>query len=467
MEAQALKTTSSSSLSDPEPRRPPVYREGGFLGPLRAFQSDPLSLFRRVADTGNEVVEMRVGPKWVTLLRNPEHVEHVLVDNVKNYCKQTRGYRALRKILGNGLLTSEGDFWRRQRRIAQPAFHRQRIAGFAESMVSSTERMLRDRWDAVAARGDTLDVSDEMMRLTLEIVSETMLGIGVGDRADVVARSLPYLLEHVVYQITHPLSPHEIVPTPRNIRFWRAIRALDAVVGGIVSERRTSGPRGHGDLLDMFMEARDEETGEGMSDRELRDEVMTMYLAGHETTAVVLSWTFMLLSEQPAWAARVQEELDRTLGGVPPTFESVRAFDVTKRVIQESMRLYPPVWILARTAVQDDVIGGYRVPKGRLVFVSPWLTHRHPTHWPDGDTFDPDRFLPERMKGQPRLAYFPFSGGTRKCIGDQFAMMEAELILATILQRYRLTLVPEHPVAPHTAVTLRPAQGMKMRLTAR
>lgn len=439
---------------------PPTYRGKTLLESLRAFQSGPLSFLSRVFAEQGDVVQLRIGPRWVTIGRHPDFVEHVLVTNVKNFSKQTRGYRMLRKVLGTGLLTSEGELWRRQRRIAQPAFHKQRIASFADAMTRASHRMIDTRWDA----GRELDVSAEMMRVTLDIVSETLLGIESGERADIVGWTMPVILEHVVYQITHPLSPHEIVPTPRNLRYRKAMRALGGIVESIVAERRASGPKGQGDLLDMFMEMKDEETGASMNDRELRDEVMTMYLAGHETTANALGWTLYLLAQNPAWEALARAEVDRVLGGEPASFATLPKFDLVRRVIEESMRLYPPVWILGRNAVADDVVMGYRIPKGRLTFLSPYLTHRDPRFWPEPDRFDPDRFLPENARTRPKHAYIPFSTGQRKCIGDQFALMEAQLILATILQRARLSLVADHPVVPQTAITLRPEHGIRMRI---
>jgi cytochrome P450 len=453
--------TSAVALREPESVPfPPTYRGKTLLESLRAFQSGPLAFLSRVFAEQGDVVQLRIGPRWVTIGRHPEFVEHVLVTNAKNFNKQTRGYRMLRKVLGTGLLTSEGELWRRQRRIAQPAFHKQRIASFADAMTRASHEMIDERWEA----GREIDVSVEMMRVTLDIVSETLLGIESGERADTVDWTMPVILEHVVYQITHPLSPHEIVPTPRNLRFRRALKALGGIVGEIVAERRASGPRGQGDLLDMFMEMRDEETGATMSDRELRDEVMTMYLAGHETTANALGWTLYLLALHPEWETRVRAEVDRVLGGEPASFAMLPKLELVRRVIEESMRLYPPVWLIGRNAVADDVVMGYRIPKGRLTFVSPYLTHRDPKYWPEPERFDPDRFLPENARRRPKHAYIPFSTGQRKCIGDQFAIMEAQLVLATILQRARLTLLPDQNIVPQTAITLRPEHGIRMRI---
>jgi cytochrome P450 len=436
------------------------------LTTLRAFQRDLIqALTERLGDGSREVADLQIGPQRATFVMHPEGVEHVLVRNLKNYSKETRGYTMLRKILGRGLVTSEGELWRRQRRIAQPAFHRQRIASFAAAMVTGAERMIDARWLPAARTGAPIDVADEMMRITLEIVSETLLGLTAGRDADAVGRAVPVVLEHVVYRIQHMLSPHELVPTRRNRRYRRAMATLDELVNRIIAARRDGQTPPADDLLQMFMDARDEETGETMDDRQLRDEVMTMYLAGHETTAVALSWTLYLLHENPEWDARVREELDRVLGGRSPGLDDLAGLEVTRRVIEESMRLYPPVYFMGRTALADDEIAGHRIPKGRLVFVSPWLTHRRPDLYPDPERFDPDRFLPERRAALPRLAYFPFSAGQRKCIGDQFALIEAQLVLATVLPRFRFALARPTPVKPQGTITLRPAGGLTMRLT--
>ena len=433
---------------------------------LRAFQSDPVQMLSRTfASHIPDVVDLQIGPRRATFVTHPEHVEHILVRNARGYTKATRGYSMLRKVLGSGLVTSEGELWRRQRRIAQPAFHRRRIAAFAEMMVAAAERSVAERWAPAARAGAPIDLADEMMRITLDVVSETMLGLTAGGDADVVSRALPLVLEHVVHRISHPLSVNERIPTPRNLRYRRALGELDGLIDRVIASRRR-GASGAGDLLDMFMEARDEETGESMDDRQLRDEVMTMYLAGHETTAVALAWTFYLLAQDPASEAQVRDELDRVLGGRSPGLDDLAAFDVTRRVIEEAMRLYPPVWILGRAAAEDDEIGGHRIPRGRLVFASPFLTHRRPDLYPDPERFDPDRFLPERKSALPRLAYFPFSAGQRKCIGDHFAMMEAQLVLATVLPRFSFELARPLPVRPKATVSLRLDGGLPVRLAA-
>jgi cytochrome P450 len=449
-----LTATSDAVLRDP-PRFPTRHP----LGVWPQIRADPLAFLMDASRRHGDTLAFRIGPVQTVLLRHPDAIKHVLVDNSQNFDKHTRGYDVLRQFLGNGLLTSGGDFWRRQRRIAQPAFHRKRIAGFADVMVAHTLDMLR-RWDDVAALGHTVDLAHEMMSLTLRIVGKTMLSTDVLDSADEVGNAVTVLNEWADAAIDSllPLS----LPTPGTRRAREASRRLDRVIGDIVARRR-AGEQAE-DLLAMLMEAKDAETGESMTDKQLRDEVMTMFLAGHETTANALAWTFYLLSTHPDVERRVRAELDAALAGTPPTMADLPRLPYLLQVIKEAMRLYPPAWMIDRNTVADDEIGGYRIRRGTLVLISPYVTHRHPGMWPNPEGFDPERFTPEAEESRPRYAYFPFGGGPRQCIGNAFAMMEAQLIVATVLQRFRPWLVPGHPVAPQTLITLRPRWGLRMGL---
>ncbi len=389
------------------------------------------------------------------LISSPAGVNHILAENNKNYGKQTRGYASLRYVLGNGLLTSEGDFWKRQRRIAQPAFHRSRIASFAQTMV----RAASDAAARLEARkGEVIDVHEEMMRLTLRIVGETLLGHDPSEEASEVGSALSFLISMVAERTSRLLFfGRPILPTPENFRILRSLKTLTDVVERIIAERRK---KPGDDLLSMLMEAKDETTGESMDDRQLRDEAMTVFLAGHETTANALTWTFLLLSRYPAALRELRAELATVLGGRAPAMEDLPKLRFNRMVIEESMRLYPPAWIIARSANGADEIGGYEIPAGSIVFVSPWIVHRHPKLWDDPEGFDPHRFSSE--KALPKGAYFPFGGGPRLCIGNSFAMMEAELVLATLAQRVKFELQPGHRVVPDPGITLRPRYGMKM-----
>ncbi len=410
-----------------------------------------------------DAVRLRLGPKQAIVLSHPEMARHLLVTHVRNYVKQTPAYAGLRLVLGNGLLTSDGDFWLRQRRLAQPAFHKKHVAGFGEVMARAATGMV-DRWEAGFGDPKGLDVSHEMMRVTLRVVGEALLTADPSQNADEVGGALTEGLEYLMHLIQTPLAPPPWVPTRRNRGFHRAVATLDRVVLGIIAERRRTGP-GPGDLLDLLMGAQDEETGATMTDRQLRDEVMTLFLAGHETTAMALTWTFHLLSEHPETEAALRRELDEVLGGRPPTTDDVPKLDLLGRVVQESMRLYPPVWTVSRTPVEADTVDGHAVHPGDLVMLPIHQIHRRPDLWPDPDRFDPDRFLPEAVAGRPRFAYLPFIGGQRQCIGDGFANLEARLVLATVLQRVRMTPVEGRPpVLPRPLVTLRTANGLWMRL---
>ncbi len=429
------------------------------LGVLPELQRNPLEMMERAAFEHGPVVRMPVPTVQAFALAHPKAAEHVLVTNVKNYTKQTRGYDMLRLVLGNGLVTSEGTFWKRQRRIAQPAFHRERMSSFAQSMTRAASEMV-DGW----APGQPIDVAHEFMRCTLRVVGETLLSTDVTSEADTVGPALTTLLEHLIHRTTHPLSLPEWVPTPANQEFNRALERLDAVVLDVIARRRAgNGP--DGDLLAMLMNMKDPETGEGMDDAQLRDEVMTIFLAGHETTANLLSWTTVLLGRAPGVERKLLEEL-APFGGRPPGFADVPQLTYSSMVLKESMRLFPPVWTLGRLVQADDEVMGYHLPKGALVFVSPWVIHRLPEFWKDPQAFDPERWAEEDPR-RARGSYLPFSMGQRKCIGDSFAMMEGQLILSTVLQRVHLSLLPGQTFEPEPVITLRPKGGVRVIATRR
>jgi cytochrome P450 len=456
-----MSMSTATTTAEPfVPSHAPRLRYPHPMGALRYIRDEPLRFMTGITREHGDVVQFRVGPYNTMLFAHPDAVKHVLVTNSANYDKHTPGFEVLGSLLGNGLLTSQGEFWRRQRRIAQPAFHRRRIAGFAETMVAFTEQML-ERWEDAAGLGRTIDLAAEMNALTLRIVAKTLLGTEMGPIAEQVAEAVTAVNVFVNKATTGLLDRY--LPTRDHLRAREAVRTLDRIVLDLVAERRrrTDSPD---DLLTMLMEARDEETGEGMSDRQLRDEILTMFLAGHETTSNALAWTFYLLSTHPGIARRTRTELDEVLAGRSPTVDDLPRMTYTSRVVKESMRLYPPAWTLERRAREDDMIAGHRVRAGSLILLSAWVTHRHPTFWPNPEGFDPDRFEPEAEKQRPRHAYFPFGAGPRQCIGNNFAMMESQLIVATILPRFRPWLVPGHPVVPEPLITLRPKHGLQMGL---
>jgi len=431
---------------------------GGLKGwSFRALRQNPLEMFSELARYG-DVVGIRVLNFRNIFVNHPEHIEEVLVGHPRRYIKG-RVLRANRHVFGEGLLTSEGDFWLRQRRFVQPAFHRGRVAAYAETMVRYAQRMLQ-RW----RDGEERDVHREMMRLTLEIVAKTLFDADVAGDAQDVGKSLELLLELGADFRRTLFVPHWM-PTPTNLRIKREIAFIEGILYRIISDRRASG-RDTGDLLSMLLHAQDED-GSRMTDQQLRDETITLFLAGHETTASSLSWTWWLLARNPAAEAKLHAELDEVLLGRAPALEDLPRLPYTGNVITESLRLYPPAWGLARVAVENHELAGYPVKKGMGVVMAQWVVHRD-TRWYEA----PEEFRPERWEGDfirriPRFAYFPFGGGPRQCIGNSFAVMEAALILATVAQKYRLRLVPDHPVAPLASITLRPRYGVRVKLESR
>ena len=430
---------------------------------MPALRRNPIAVFVDVARSFGDVAYLKIGPRRGYLVTHPDHIRHVLQDNARNYHKSPL-YDKLRVSLGNGLLTSEDGYWLRQRRMAQPAFHRQRIEALASVMAEAANETAA-RWEPIAARGEPIDISDEMMRLTQAIVLRTLLGADLGPFAGELDRAWAIVNQHIGTNFWS-LGLLERWPTPKNRRFRRALDVLDRAVFHIINERRRAGCESN-DLLSMLLFARDEETGQAMTDRQLRDEVMTILLAGHETTSLALAWTWYLLSQHPDAQRRLENELDSVLGGRLPAYNDLGSLPYTRMVIEEALRLYPPAWGFSRQAIGSDEIGGFHLPRGWLVFLIPFVMHRHRAYWQEPESFDPERFAPERSSARPKFVYLPFGAGPRQCIGNQFAMIEAQLALATLAQGYRLALVPGHLVEPWPLITLRPRHGVKMMVESR
>ena len=442
---------------------PPGPRGNLLTGNLSDYAPDQLGFLRRCVREYGDVVRLRFLNVPIYLLNHPDHIEYVLVGNNRNFIKD-RAERSGLRFLGQGLLTNEGEPWRRQRRLAQPAFHRQRISAYGATMVESAEQMLDSSW----RDGETRDVQEDMSRLTLRIVSSTLFGASMTEELEEeVGDALAVVMGRFTGGILFKVP--EMVPTPANLRFRRAIRRLESIIYGIIRERRRGAPgEDAGDLLSMLLAARDEASGEGMSDKQLRDEVLTVFLAGHETTALNLSWTWHLLAGNPRAEEDLHEELRTVLGGRAPTMSDLPNLPRTDAVIKESTRLYPPVWGFGREALHDCEIGGYRVPRGTQVIVSQWIMHRDARYFEDPESFRPERWTDGSTDGLPKYAYFPFGGGPRLCIGQSFAKMEAVLLLATVAQRFRLSHVPgRETVEPLPSLTLRPKDGLHMVLEER
>jgi cytochrome P450 len=432
----------------------------GMLELLRRVRTDQLSTLAPEMFARN-LIHNRLLFLHSFLVNKPEYIEHVVLTNQANYAKSHFLRNMLGPLLGEGLLISEGDFWRRQRRIAAPAFHNRRIAEFVTIMAACTETMLA-RWHT---RTEPFDVAADMMALTLDIICRTMFSTDVtGDVAAV--RQLMNIVVALPVSMLDLFGFPQWLPRPRQRDYRRAIAEFEAFVARLLAERRAD-PTDRGDLLAMLLAARDPETGEGMSDKQLRDEILTIFMAGHETTANALSWVWYLLARHPDVEARLHEEVDRVLGGRMPGFADLAELKWTRMVIDEAMRLYPPAHGISRTAIGEDRIGGVRIPAGANISISMYVTHRNPNLWPDPERFDPERFAPEAIARRHRFAYMPFGGGPRVCIGNSFAIAEAQVIVAMIAQRYRLRLVADQVVEPVALITLRPKNGISVTLEPR
>lgn len=430
------------------------------IGNLLAARRDPLAFLLRLSRDYGDIARYRLGYYTGYLVNHPDYIRHVLQLNHRNYNKQNFTYRMLKPVLGEGLLTSDGAHWLRERRLIQPAFNHKRLETLGSLMTTASAELL-DEWDSAAARGQPIDMAEEMRRLTLRIIGETLFSIDISTDTNTIGTAFTSLNQDVAYRFRTVFVPPLWVPTPRNLAFKRARAELNAVVYSIIAERRRHADS-RGDLLDILLAARDEASGTGMTDQQVRDEVMTLMLAGHETTATALTWIWYLLSQYPEVAERLRSELDRVLGGRVPEVDDLPALPYTNQVVNEALRLYPPVWVISRTAIEDDHVGKYHVPAGTVLLLSQYTMHRHPAFWEQPERFRPERFSPEHAGKHHPYAYFPFGGGPRLCIGDHLAMMETQLVVATIAQRYRPELVTGHPVEPEPLVTLRPRYGMSM-----
>lgn len=427
---------------------------------LRALQYRPLSFLSALSREYGDASMFRIGPQPVFFFAHPDQVRDVLIARNASFVKGLALQRT-KVVLGEGLLTSEGELHKRQRRLAQPAFHRERIQRYGEVMVEKGLRA-RERW----RDGEEIDVAHEMMRLTLAVVAQTLFDADVDDEADEIGDALTQLML-MFPLLVHPLAQFflRFPVIPQIWRFRRALARLDRTIYAIIEERRKTNVD-RGDLLSMLIAATDVEgDGGGMSDLQLRDETMTIFLAGHETTANALAWTLYQLARNPEVERELHRELDSVLAGRTPSPADYPRLPYTEMVLAESMRLYPPAWGIGRFAIEDVRIGDWTVPRRGLVLVSQWVTHRDPRFWPDPERFDPLRFTIDAKLSRPKTAYFPFGGGPRICIGESFAWMEGVLLLATLAQRWKFERGPN--VEPHALITLRPTGAMRMRVSLR
>ncbi len=427
---------------------------------LVGFASDPLALVRQLADRYGDVVGLKLFGRDFFLVSHPDDIEAVLVTHARSMGRDAYAV-ILQRALGLGLLTNDGDSWKRQRKLMAQAFTPKRIQSYAASMARVGAAGLEAWRDGVE-----VNLHQEMSRVTMEVVSEALFGASVGsDEIETVGSAMEVVNEFLANSPEAFTRLPAWVPTPRNLRVTRAVKRLDGVIYGIIARRRAGEQRD--DLLGTLLAAQDDD-GVGMTDQQLRDEAMTLFLAGHETTALALAHTLYLLSKHPAIERRLRAEVDDVLGGRLPSADDARALVYTERVIKESMRLFPPAWATGRETLESVEIGGYHVPAGAQIVVSQWVVHRDPRWFPNPEGFDPDRWEPELAKALPRFAYFPFGGGPRVCIGNHFAMMEATLLLAIVIQRYRVELLPGQRLELTPAVTLRPkGPGLRVKLVER
>ena len=438
---------------------PPGPRGVSFLAGLLGSPSGWLELLVRCARDYGDLAFFRLITIPCCLINSPDAIEYVLVGGNANFTK-SEDYRALSYMLGEGLLTSEGDFWKRQRRLIQPAFHRERMLSYGRTMTEHTSRML-DGW----RDGEVRDIHRDTMMLTLDIVAECLFSANIRESAGVVGEAIKAVMDRFVTMATLGFLLPAWMPFVGSLHLRRNLRALDQIVYGIIRGRRAN-PQPANDLLGMLLEARDE-NGEGMPDAQLRDEVMTLLLAGHETTANTLTWTLYLLAQSPEIQAQLQNEVDAVLNGRTPEASDADQLRFTSMALKESMRLYPPAWGIGRKAIHSFNVGGYRVPAGTNVFIVQWIVHRDARYYPEPERFDPSRWDDRMHPPPPKFTYFPFGGGPRVCVGAGFATMEASLILASLLQRFRFELETNETVEILPSLTLRPRRGLRLRIKKR
>jgi len=467
--------TSPAAVQSGKPARAAATREiPGLRGwelvkALDQLRRQPNDFLVKLALRFGGITDLPFPIERVVVVSNPEYIEYLLHQNYDNYTKGTGRWNALRELVGRGLLTIDGAEWRTQRQRVQPAFHKDRLTLLEAAILEETERMF-GRWRGLADRREPVHLLKEMLELSLRILTRTMFSRDGGDVIEPVLNAFAAAHKFInPFSVANLLNPPRIVRralSPGFLAFERAFRTLDDVIHRIVRERLASG-QDTGDMLSMLIQSKDEERGEVMTSTQVRDEIMTALLAGHEPTAICLTWTLYLLSKHPDVERRVCEEVGAVLGGREPGIEDLAKLEYTGMVLEESLRLYPPVWGIDRYAAAEDVIDGYRIPKGATVAISSYVVHHQPAYWENPEGFDPLRFTPARSEGRPTYAYFPFGGGARRCIGFRFATVQMQATLARIFQEFRLDLVPGQIITPKPILNLPPRQPVWMTLHRR
>jgi len=455
-----MKSSSVVQSEFPNSKNPGILK---LLSSLPKLRDDTLGFLENAAKQYGDLIHFRVGPLNAFVLSHPAYVQHILQDNNKNYTKDTFQYNGLSKVTGRGLLTSDGELWLQQRRRMQPAFHRKRIDGFGDLMTDAAIRKVGE-WQA----GQTIDVDREMMALALEILGKALLGVDLRTEAPILTSAVLVALDHVVHSFKSPDILPAFIKTPRRRKFKQAMDTLDKAVKEIINHHRSKndGTMDAKSLLDVMLYSTDD-NGKTMSDQQVRDEVITILIAGHETVASALTWACYLIASNPQVESQLQQEINQVLQGRSPTVEELPNLDFSRRVFDEALRLYPPAWLVTRKAVHDDEINGVKIPAGSLMVVSITNVHKNGKFWENPLIFDPDRFIQDESTDRPKFAYLPFGGGPRLCIGNHFALIEGPLVLATIYQKFSLRLQPDLNVKVDALVTLRPHAGLHMQVVKR
>lgn len=447
----------------PLKKLPPTPKEHWLLGSAFYFVKDSIGFLQENCPKYDGIFRVTSRFEKVIIVYAPEYIKHVLQDNNRNYVKSF-GYEVLKMLLGNGLLTSEGDFWMQQRRLIQPAFHKERLQMLAQRITDCIDELAGE----LEAKSDAapLNLQKEMMALALNIVARSLFTSDVKTLISEIGENMDIANESAIERIRNPFRLPLWIPVPYNIREKRAIAKLDAVILRIIEQRRQSAIE-HDDLLGLMMAAKDEDTGERMSDKQLRDEVMTLFLAGHETTALALTWLFYCLHQNPQVEEKLLQEAKTVLNGRTPQFSDLPKLDYTRQVVEEAMRLYPPAWMVGRKALEDDEIGGYLIPKGHSILMPAFYVHRNPQLWDAPEQFNPARFEKEKAKERHRFAYFPFGGGQRMCVGNNFAMLEMQFAVSMLIRKFHFRLQEGFKPQLEPLITLRPKGGMMMHVQKR
>ena len=460
-----LDTYPQSIVQPVQPKRMPLTRGLPLVGSLPQLIKNPFGFLMQARETYGDIYNLNLGISKMLILNNPRQMQHIMVDNVQNYRKGGGMWDALRAMLGNGLVVSEGSFWMRQRRMMQPQFHRQRIAALTELMVSAIDEAL-DTWEK-SANGSNFNLSLAFSELTMKVITRTLFGAGLDqDEMNKVSKALDYAVNYILKAIVLSSLP-KWMPAPGRKEFEKSIAQIDETVYRIIaSSRENRGAENH--LMAMLLDMVDDETGEGMTDQQLRDEVTTLFLAGYETTSIALTWAFDFLAHNPEMMEKLRAEVDTVVGSDRlPAFADLPKMPYSRMILNETLRIRPSAWQLPRTAIEDDEIDGYHIPAGTNLIGLIYMCHYHPNEWDNPEVFDPERFQSEKSEKRHKFAYMPFGAGQRKCIGMDFALMEGQLALAMVAQRYTLTKTSETLAEPQLSSTLRPKGGVVVKLEKR